>query len=96
MADPERIIFERAGDGEHWKVRTEGGDTEGHGFRVRFENEAGGDTEGHARRLPGFSAEPAGEEGGEPLYKLDFGGEDTEGHRYRYSDGRLKREVRAL
>ena len=79
MADQERIIFERAGDGEHWRLIVEGGDVEGHVFKFR-----------------GFSAEPAGEEGGERVYKLDFSGDDAEGHRFRWSDARLKREIRPL
>jgi hypothetical protein len=60
MAD-EAIRLERARDGEHWRLRWEGSDLEGHAYRGR-----------------GFTAEPVGE-GGQALYKLDFG-EDTEGH----------------
>ena len=66
MSDPERIILEPAGDGERYRIRTEGGDTEGHGRRLyRFEVAPDGedtdgnplfrltgddDAEGHARR----------------------------------------------
>ncbi len=56
----------------------------------------GDDVEGHAMKVR-FRGEPAGQQqDGQELYKVDFGGEDTEGHGYRYSDGRLKRAVRAL
>jgi hypothetical protein len=54
----------------------------GDGKRWRVKPE-GGDVEGHMpyRR---FDIEPAGDEGGEPVYRITAGGEDVEGHlRYR-------------
>ena len=44
MTDPERIILEPAGDGERYRIRTEGGDTEGHmPKKYRFEVEPDGE-----------------------------------------------------
>ena len=81
MADVDKIILERAEDGEHWKMQTEGDEVEGHALRGRGR----------------FAAEPAGQQqDGQELYKVDFGGEDAEGHAYRWSDGRLKRALQAL
>ena len=44
MADVDKIILERAEDGEHWKVRAEGDEVEGHMLRGRgrFEAEPAG------------------------------------------------------
>lgn len=81
MAEVDKIILERAEDGEHWKVQAEGDEAEGHAFKIGKRS---------------IEATPAGEQDGEQLYRVDFGGEDTEGHGYRISDGRLKRAVRAL
>jgi hypothetical protein len=84
MTDPERIILEPAGDGERYRIRTEGGDTEG------------ADTEGHLLKSGRFEVAPDGEDAdGNPLFRLT-GGDDAEGHRFSSSDLRLKRDVRAL
>ena len=82
MADVDRIILERTEDGEHWKVQAEGDDVKVHMLRGRGR----------------FEAEPAGrQQDGQELYKVDFGDEDTEGHRiYSSSDGRLKQAVRSV
>lgn len=66
MADPERIILERVGDGERWKVRTEGGDAEGH-VPQRFEVEPDGEDE---------SGEPLFRIGGEDAEGHKFYGSD--------------------
>ena len=84
MADADRIEFERAGDGERWRVRHAGGDVEGHmPIRSRFAVEDE-DAEGHMPRLRSmFSLEPDGEdENGEPLYRIE-GEDDAEGHATR-------------
>ena len=82
MADADRIEFERAGDGERWRVRHAGGDVEGHVFRAGKFAVEDEDAEGHMPRLRGgsFSLEPDGEdEAGEPLYRIE-GEDDAEGH----------------
>jgi hypothetical protein len=63
---------------------------DGKHWRVRPE---GGDVEAHIIRGRGFSTEPAGEEGGEPVYRITADGDDVEGHATRWSDRRLKREI---
>ena len=91
MADAGRIEFERAGDGERWRVRHAGGDVEGHmPYRYKFAVEDE-DAEGHMPRMRiGFSLEPDGEdENGEPLYRIE-GEDDLEGHAIR--NGRFSEE----
>jgi hypothetical protein len=91
----ERIVFEPVREGQ-WRMRLEGSDVEGQGFRVRFRDltdESADDVEGHGRRPIGhsegrrpigFSAEPAGEDtDGEPLFKIELEGEDVEGQSLR-------------
>lgn len=62
----ERIVFEPVRNGQ-WRMRLEGGDVEGHGFRVRFLSlEPAGE----------------GDEG-EQLYEIELGEEDVEGQASR-------------
>ncbi len=82
MADVDKITLERTEDGEHWRMQAEGDDVEGH--------------LGKSGELT-VEAQPAGEQDGEQLYKVDFGGDGTEGHRiYSSSDRRLKQAIRPL
>ena len=61
MADDERIILEKSGDGESWRMRWEGADTE--------------------RHMPKrYSPPTGGVEDVVPVYELDFGDDDAEGH----------------
>lgn len=91
----ERIVFEPVREGQ-WRMRLEGSDVEGQGFRVRFRDlaeESADDVEGHGRRPVGssegrrpvgFSAKPAGEdEDGEPLFAIELEDEDVEGQGVR-------------
>jgi hypothetical protein len=80
MADPERIILEPAGDGERYRIRTEGGDTEGHLAKSgRFEVEpAGADADGNA------------------LFKLTGGDDAEGHRAYSSSDLRLKQDIRRV
>ena len=82
----ERIVFEPVREGQ-WRMRLEGEDVEGHGFRVRFRGDgvdAGEDVEGQGRRPIGFTAQQAGEDGdGAPLFAIELDGEDVEGQGLR-------------
>jgi hypothetical protein len=50
----------------------------GDGTRWRVKHE--GDVEGHGVKFKGMSIEPAGEQDGEPVYRLSSAGNDVEGH----------------
>jgi len=78
MAEPERIILERAEDGESWRMLGEVADAEGHStckikfsqeedaeghtFKVRLLSQDEEDTEGHSAIRIKFGLEPDGED----------------------------------
>ncbi len=80
-----RKLFDAEGDDAEGHMRrttidAEGDDAEGHMRRTTIAAE-GDDAEGHLHRY--FEIEPAGEENGEPVFRVMLGGEDVEGHRRR-------------
>jgi hypothetical protein len=80
MTDPERIILEPAGDGERYRIRTEGGDTEGHTFKIgKFEVAPDGQ-----------------DADGNPLFKLTGDDDAEGHRIYSSSDLRLKQDVRRI
>jgi hypothetical protein len=56
----------------------------------------GGDVEGHSISGLGLSIEPAGEQDGEPVYRVSAGEEDVEGQAFMHSDERLKHAIAPL